>query len=67
MLLCTPYENNDGWKIAITLHNGTYYLCEFKTEAKKRREREQTDREREMCCWGWKFEQYITSGNSIKL
>ncbi|XP_052761789.1 decapping and exoribonuclease protein-like [Mya arenaria] len=60
-LLCTPYENRDDWKIAVTLHNGTYYLCEFDTEAKKKEKAERTERQEEMCCWGWKFEQYLTA------
>ena len=61
-LLCTPFENKDGWKIAVTLHNGTYYLCEFETEQKKGQEANKTERDIEMCCWGWKFEQYVTAG-----
>ncbi|KAJ8318463.1 hypothetical protein KUTeg_003554 [Tegillarca granosa] len=60
-LLCTPYENREGWMIAVTLFNGTYYLCEFETEQKKQQKEQRTERQDEMTYWGWKFEQYITS------
>lgn len=60
--LNTPYENREGWLVAITLFNGTYYLCEFETEEKKQQNASRTQRDDEMCCWGWKFEQYLTAG-----
>ncbi|KAL8622719.1 hypothetical protein ACOMHN_009353 [Nucella lapillus] len=60
-LLCTPYERQDDWKIAITRFRGTYFLCEFETERKKQREEQMTERHREMSYWGWKFEQYVTA------
>ncbi|XP_045212577.2 decapping and exoribonuclease protein-like isoform X2 [Mercenaria mercenaria] len=59
--LCTPYENREGWLVAVTLYNGTYYLCEFETEQKKQQNASRTKRDDEMCCWGWKFEQYLTA------
>lgn len=59
--LCTPYENREGWLVAVTLYNGTYYLCEFDTEQKKQQNEARTQRDDEMCCWGWKFEQYLTA------
>lgn len=62
-LLVTPYENRDGWMIGVTLFNGTYYLCEFETEEKRQQRKATTQRQDKMCCWGWKFEQYLTAGN----
>ena len=61
-LLVTPYENRDGWMIGVTLFNGTYYLCEFETDEKRQQRETTTQRQDEMCCWGWKFEQYLTAG-----
>lgn len=61
-LLCTPYENRDDWLVAITKFNNTIYMCEFETEQRKKNEAEMTGRQDEMCCWGWKFEQYIRAG-----
>ena len=62
-LLVTPYENRDGWMIGVTLFNGTYYLCEFETDEKRQQRETTTQRQDEMCCWGWKFEQYLTAGH----
>ncbi|XP_046579126.1 decapping and exoribonuclease protein-like [Haliotis rubra] len=60
-LLCTPYENRDGWIIAVTLFRGTYYLCEFETEEKRHERETTTERQDQMCYGGWKFEQYLTT------
>ncbi|XP_050393446.1 decapping and exoribonuclease protein isoform X3 [Patella vulgata] len=60
-LLCSPYENRDGWMIAVILYRGTYFLCDFETEEKKKQLAKVTERQEEMCYWGWKFEQYVTS------
>ena len=59
-LLCTPYENRDGWKIGVTLFNKTMYLCEFETEQKKQMLANQSEKQEEMTYWGYKFEQYVT-------
>ncbi|KAL7986414.1 hypothetical protein Chor_011580 [Crotalus horridus] len=40
ILLTTPYENREGWLLAVTLFRGTLYISEFETEA-ARKEREQ--------------------------
>ncbi|XP_053382084.1 decapping and exoribonuclease protein-like [Mercenaria mercenaria] len=59
--LCTPYEDREGWLVAVTLYNGTYYMFDFHTEQKKKQKASMTQRDDEMSCWGWKFEQYLTS------
>lgn len=60
-LLCTPFENREGWLIAVTLYQGTHYMCEFDTESRKRQKQEMSERQKEMAYWGWKFEQYVTA------
>ncbi|KAL5017823.1 hypothetical protein ScPMuIL_003545 [Solemya velum] len=60
-LLCTPFESRDGWMVAVCLYNGTYYMCEYDTEARKLQKQNTTERLDEMSCWGWKFEQYLTA------
>ncbi|KAK3082516.1 hypothetical protein FSP39_001210 [Pinctada imbricata] len=60
-LLCTPYENRDGWMIAVTLHKGTYYMNENETEKKKSDKAAMTERQDQMAYWGWKFEQYVST------
>ena len=37
-------------------------MCEFETEQRKKNKAEMTERQTEMSCWGWKFEQYLTAG-----
>lgn len=37
-------------------------MCEFDTEEKIEQLRSLDDRNKEMSYWGWKFEQYVTSG-----
>ena len=65
-LLCTPFENRDDWRIAITKFRGTYFLCEFETESKKVQKEQITPRQDEMTYWGWKFEQYVTAGKDLR-
>ncbi|XP_072168245.1 decapping and exoribonuclease protein-like [Diadema setosum] len=59
--LCTPYENREGWAMAVTLFRGTYYISEVETEENRRRRKEMSEKENEMSYWGYKFEQYVTS------
>lgn len=61
--LCTPYEDREGWAMAVTLFRGTYYISEVETEENRARRKGMSDREQEMSYWGYKFEQYVTSGN----
>lgn len=61
-LMCTPYEKNEGWKVAAALYDGTYYLREYET-IEERQRASLTETERKMCLWGWKFEQYLTASN----
>jgi len=62
-LLCTPYENWEGWKIAVCCFQRTLYMCEFDTEEKQQNNRFDDERQQKMSYWGFKFETYITSGN----
>lgn len=60
-ILCSPYNKTEPWKVAVTLYNGTIYLSEVETEEGKRKVETQSDRMKEMCYWGVKFEDYVTS------
>ena len=62
-LLCTPYENQEGWKIAVCRFRGTLYMCEFDTDEKLQENRLDDKCQQKMCYWGFKFETYITAGN----
>ena len=60
-ILCSPYNKNEPWKVAATLYNGTIYLSELETEEAKQEEATRSARMKEMCYWGLKFEDYVTS------
>lgn len=64
-LLCSPYSKTEPWRLAATLYNGTIYLSEIETEEAKRNRETQTPRMKEMCYWGVKFEDYVTSTGSV--
>ncbi|KAM3966544.1 decapping and exoribonuclease protein [Aphomia sociella] len=60
-IACTPYENNEAWKIAVILYKGNIYLCARDTEEKLRRKRNMTAQEKQFTSWGYKFEQFLLS------
>ncbi len=65
-ILCSPYNKTEPWKVAATLYNGAIYLSEIETEESVRRNETQSPRMKEMCYWGVKFEDYVTSvGQSV--
>ena len=39
---------------------GTIFISEVETEARKKDRRSISERQREMCYWGYKFEDYTT-------
>lgn len=61
-ILCTPYENQEGWKIAAARFRNCIYLCEYDTQQKVEDKRFEEPRQKEMTYWGLKFEQYVTTG-----
>ena len=61
-ILRTPYEDRDGWIIAVTLYNDTYYMCEFDTEDRLNAKKNMPTLEKHMTYWVHKFKQYLTSG-----
>ena len=66
-MLCSPYAfeprniSDNAWKVAATLYNGSIYLSEIETEESKKKEEGMSDKGKEMCYWGLKFEDYVTS------
>jgi len=62
-LLCTPYERREGWEMKVARWRGTIYLMQVETEQKRRSRAEETDRQRIMSSWGYKFEQYMSSSS----
>lgn len=64
-VLCSPYNKNEPWMVAATLYNGTIYLSEIETEKAKQEEAMRNQRMKEMCYWGVKFEDYVTSSGML--
>jgi hypothetical protein len=60
--MCTPYENREGWKVAVSYFDETWYLCEYEADQAADDDFKNSERQKEMTYWGFKFESYITSG-----
>uniref|UniRef100_A0A0B6Y050 Decapping nuclease n=1 Tax=Arion vulgaris TaxID=1028688 RepID=A0A0B6Y050_9EUPU len=60
-LLCIPYENQDDILVAVIRFRGTYFMCEYETESNMQQTLKTTPKLKEMCAWGFKFEQYVTA------
>ncbi|XP_051877775.1 decapping and exoribonuclease protein [Pristis pectinata] len=58
-ILTTPYENREGWLMAVSLFNGTYYMSEVETEEARRQRQQRTEQQEELMYGGYKFEQYL--------
>lgn len=62
MLMCTPYEYREPWIVTATKYKGTIYLWALET-TKRRCDREQeTEMQKRILSYGFKFEQYMLSG-----
>ena len=60
-IMATPYENLEGWKLVMVKHRGTVYINKEETDSARENRLCMDDRQRRMCSWGYKFEQYMTS------
>lgn len=62
MLMCTPYENRDGWSLLATKWKGNIYLCGHMTEQERLKKQNETEESKKICSYGFKFEQFVLSG-----
>lgn len=62
LLMCTPYEYQDGWSILASRYKGTIYLCAHETEENRQNRQAQTDQLKKILSYGFKFEQYMMTG-----
>ncbi|XP_001605161.1 decapping and exoribonuclease protein [Nasonia vitripennis] len=60
-IVCTPFENRDGWIICAMKFHGTIYLFAFDTEEQKCKNANLTKKDLQFMSWGFKFEQYVLS------
>lgn len=64
LIMCTPYENQEGWIILATKFNGTIYLCAEETPKKAADRLNKTENDLKFCRYGFKFESFILSDSS---
>lgn len=58
--MCTPFENRDGWTMAVQKLGDTMYISEIETESSAIKRRHMTQRDKMMTYWGVRFEGYMT-------
>ncbi|KAM4019566.1 decapping and exoribonuclease protein isoform 2-T2 [Anomaloglossus baeobatrachus] len=58
-ILCTPYETQEGWILAVTLYKGTLYISERETAAAHRKRKERSREQEKLMYSGYKFESYM--------
>ncbi|KAF2367409.1 RAI1-like [Trinorchestia longiramus] len=60
-LMCSPYQK-EGWIILATKFRRTIYLCGIDSVEKQLEKENETENQKRMCSWGYKFEQFMTDG-----
>ena len=63
----TPYERRKGWVIAASKFQGAIYLWDLQRMYGSDMVSISDPLAREMCLWGFKFEQYLCAGNILLL
>ena len=64
-IMCSLYDRTP-WKMAAVKYNGTIYFRELDTEENIKRKESATERDKRMCYWGIKFEDYMTSASMYR-
>lgn len=62
-LMCLQYERSCDFRIKATLLNGTIYMAKEETEGQRLKNENMTAKAWNMCSWGFKFEQYVTTNH----
>ncbi|KAH8366993.1 hypothetical protein KR084_002651 [Drosophila pseudotakahashii] len=63
-IMCLQYEWNCEFLIKATRLNGTIYMAKEETPQKRLENENMTKGQLDMCSWGFKFEQYVTSAEA---
>ncbi|PAV60651.1 hypothetical protein WR25_14413 isoform A [Diploscapter pachys] len=56
----TPYATKDAWSFRAIRRKGVIFLCQFETEAERKRKENMSARDKLMTYWGYSFESYMT-------
>lgn len=67
LLMCSPYEYKDNWSILATKYRSTIYLCALETAEKRSQRENETDENKRILSYGFKFEQFLMSGRYLML
>ncbi|EDX18141.1 decapping nuclease DXO homolog [Drosophila simulans] len=62
-IMCLQYDNRT-FRVKATLLNGSIYMCKEETLEQQVENANMTKAQRDMCSWGFKFEQYLTSAQA---
>jgi len=63
VIICTPYNRKEGWELAVTRFKGKLFVDQRDLEADRAKRAEETEQQRLMTFFGFKFEQYATWGS----
>lgn len=63
-VMCSAY-GAEPIRIVATLFDGAIYLCSLETPQQEQKRRSRNNQEAKFCAWGYKFEQYLLSGNVL--
>jgi RAT1-interacting protein len=64
-LLATPYEKQNDFSFTVIFHKNSWYLCELETEKQEKERINASDKTKQFCYWGHKFESYVTAGKFL--
>ncbi|XP_055373133.1 decapping nuclease DXO homolog [Condylostylus longicornis] len=59
LLMCSPYDEREDWIIMATKYKGNIYLCQRETPRKISQRQNETESQKKILSYGFKFEQYI--------
>lgn len=62
-IMITPFNRNESWSFVASKYNGTIYLRQLQTEQERLRCLNETQRDKLMSYWGYKFEDYMTTAS----
>jgi len=63
-IMCMSYERYREFRIKATLLNGSVYMAKEATPEQRLENENMTEAQKDMCSWGFKFEQYVTSAQA---
>ncbi|XP_043658023.1 decapping nuclease DXO homolog isoform X1 [Drosophila teissieri] len=63
-IMCLQYDTNRTFRIKATLLNGNIYMAKEDTPEQRLENENMSKKQLDMCSWGFKFEQYLTSAQA---